>query len=106
MLWQAKHCRSFGRVITSNPLKYGTAIIDDMGHDMNLGMIPGNKVAVEPDFFRFRDWHSLLLEHLAQPHLPVFRESRLRSTLRPQKYSIGSGKVPKGFTLTLERTVC
>ena len=47
----AENRRASGQPITADAFKDGRTIIDDMRHDVNLGIIPVDEFSVVPDFF-------------------------------------------------------
>jgi hypothetical protein len=53
MFWQAKNCRAAVlALITANALEDPQAIMEAMGEDVDVGVIPIYKFPVKPDFFR------------------------------------------------------
>ncbi len=49
---QAEDRRTLLRLVTANALKHRRAVVDDMGHHMNIGLVPGNQFSIVPDVFR------------------------------------------------------
>jgi len=45
------------RHVATQPLKYRAAVMDHVGHHMNLCLLPRNHLAVVPDVFRRLNWH-------------------------------------------------
>ena len=41
------------RLITANPLKDSKPVMQGVGQDMNIGFVPGDQFAIQPDYFRF-----------------------------------------------------
>ncbi len=39
----------FGLRVTADALEDGGAVVDDVGHDVDLGFIPGDELSVVPD---------------------------------------------------------
>jgi hypothetical protein len=44
-------------LIAADALKNGRSIVDDVGHDVNLRILPGDELAVVPDVLRGLDGH-------------------------------------------------
>ncbi len=76
-----RHTVDFGRVdkaghvllqtenaghITADALEDGGAVMDDVGHDVDVGLVPGDELSVVPDVLGGCDWHvrSLLKNRL------------------------------------------
>ena len=52
MLREAKHGRSATRLIAANALENARAIIDDVRHHMDAGVVPINELAILPNLRR------------------------------------------------------
>ena len=40
-------------LITANALEYAESVMERVGQDVDVGLVPGDEFPVEPDFFRF-----------------------------------------------------
>ena len=58
MLGQAKDARAVGLCVAANALKDRRAVVDDVGHDVNLCLFPGDEFSVVPDIFGCLQGHS------------------------------------------------
>lgn len=57
MFGQAEDCGSVGLRVTTNPLEDRRAIVDNVGHYMDIGLVPGDEFSVVPDIGRGLDRH-------------------------------------------------
>ena len=58
--------RALRLAVAADALKHAGAVVNDVAHDVEGGLLPGNQVAVVPDFCGRLDGHGgvqLLLEH-------------------------------------------
>jgi hypothetical protein len=49
MLFEKKNGRTLVCVVATNALEHGRAVMNDMGENVNLGVIPVDKAAVHPN---------------------------------------------------------
>jgi hypothetical protein len=66
MLREAEDGRTLGLPVTANSFKDAGAVVNYMAHDVNVGLLPGNEIAVVPYFGGGLDRHGvgMLLEIL------------------------------------------
>ena len=64
VLGQAKHRRPVRLPVAANALKHAGAIVDHVAHHVNVGLLPGNQVAVVPDLRGGLDGHESLWRSL------------------------------------------
>src|SRR5256885_10998791 len=69
--------RSAGRSVTANTFKNRGTIVDDVGHHVDLGVIPGNEFAVVPDLVRCLNRHGRSEEHTSELQSPCNLVCRL-----------------------------
>ncbi len=57
MAIEQPHRRPGGCIIGADALEDAGAIVEGVAHHVNLGLIPGDELAIEPDLVRFVDGH-------------------------------------------------
>jgi hypothetical protein len=65
VLGEAEDCGAVGLGITADALKDGGAVVDDVAHDVDVGLLPGDELAVVPDVFGGLDRHGTFLALIA-----------------------------------------
>ncbi len=60
VLGQAEDAGAVGLCVAADAFEDGGAVVDDVAHDVDLGLIPGDKFAVVPDVGGCLDGHAVL----------------------------------------------
>ena len=83
MLRKAENGRAMGLSVAADAFEDAGAVVDDVAHDVNIGVLPGNQVAVVPDFRGRLNRHEGLncsFDRARDGYNSGYRESRQRVT--------------------------